>query len=578
MRSALPIHRLRKLLNRLRRRDAIAPFAGNALSAADFSALSLDNISDAVIRLAANGEIRYLNRAAALLLELDAGQCMGAGFAASAALRVNDAANAAALDVTGRLAESWALPAEAVLLRTDGSVRAVEGECRSLESGGALLVLRDVSEQRRARRWLAFQATHDNLTTLLNRSEIERRIADAIGQARDGKQSALLFIDLDQFKIINDTCGHQAGDEFLRRAGKTLREQLRDGEALARLGGDEFAVLVRDCSADQAAILAETLIRAIYDIRFAWEQRVFRVGASIGVVEIGAHFKEWKDVLSLADSACYLAKDHGRGRAWIAREDDDLMRQRQLQMDWVARITGALEDDRFVIFRQRITPLEHPDALPHWEVLTRLAEPGQPLAKPELFIPAAERYGLMPALDRWVVGTVLRHLGGHPSELGAPGVMTAINVSGTTLGDNEFIRFIATSFRRYGINPRQICFEITETAAATDFDAALRFINAVRGLGCRISLDDFGAGFSSFSYLKAFQVDYLKIDGGFVRDMDTDTMNARFVESMNHLGKSLGLATIAEYVETASVVERLRDLGVDYAQGNFLGRPQQWIN
>ncbi|MBW3567577.1 MAG: EAL domain-containing protein [Proteobacteria bacterium] len=568
MRSALDLS-LRHLLRRLRTRSSAA-FCPD-----EFSVLSLDSIHDAVLHLDAAGRIRYINRAAAGLLDIDPKRCAGVALDACMDMRINDAPSADALEITKHLGESWLLPAEAVLLRPDGSLRAIEGECRPLEAGGALLILRDMSEQRRARRWLAFQATHDNLTTLLNRGEMERRIAEAIGLARDGKRSALLFIDLDQFKIINDTCGHHAGDEFLRRAARTLREHLPHNEPLARLGGDEFAVLVKDCPMNQVAILAETLIRAIHDIRFTWEQRVFRVGASVGVVEIDTQFKEWKEVLSLADSACYLAKDHGRGRVWIARKDDDLMRRRRLQMDWVARITGALEDDRFVVYRQQIAPLEQTGRRSHWEVLTRLAEPDRPLATPDLFIPAAERYGLMPALDRWVVGTVFRRLVSDPTQAG---VMTAINVSGTTLGDNEFVRFIADNFRRYNIDPRQICFEITETAAATDFDSAIRFINAVRKLGCKLSLDDFGAGFSSFSYLKAFKVDYLKIDGGFVRDMDTDTVNARFVESMNHLGKSLGLATIAEYVETASVVERLRNLGVDYAQGNFLGRPHQWIN
>lgn len=561
------------------RKSRLTPRRHSALrrTRMEFNSLSLENIHDAVVRLDDVGKILFCNRAANALLEIDDRWCSGMPFDTCIALHWHDGVDAERIFIAPHLQQVWTLPAEATLMRTDGSLRSVEGECRGLENGETLVVLRDVTEQRRARRWLAFQATHDNLTTLLNRAEIERHIAQAIEQARDGKRASLLFIDLDQFKIINDTCGHQAGDEFLRLVGKVLREQLRHGEPLARLGGDEFAVLLPSCHAAQAAVLAQSLIDAIHDIRFASEHRVFRVGASVGVVEIGSHFREWKEVLSLADSACYLAKEHGRARAWIARLDDEQMRQRQLEMDWVARITGALEDDRFVIFRQQITPLRGANALPHWEVLTRLAEPDRPLAKPQLFIPAAERYGLMPALDRWVVNTVLKQLSNHVVEANAAG-MTAINVSGTSLGDTEFTRFIASSFRRYRIDPRQICFEITETAAATDFDAALRFINSIRALGCSVSLDDFGAGFSSFSYLKAFKVDYLKIDGGFVRDMDTDTMNARFVESMNHLGKSLGLATIAEYVESASVVERLQRLGVDYAQGNFLGRPQQWIS
>ncbi|HEX7029405.1 MAG TPA: EAL domain-containing protein [Gammaproteobacteria bacterium] len=541
--------------------------------------LYLDAVTDAVIILDHDGGIRYGNRIARDLLQLDMGRVIGMNFDACVQLHADDDANAERLAITAGLGRSWRLPDSAVLVRADGSLLAVEGEClpQPGQPTHTLLVLRDVSEQRRARRWLAFQATHDNLTTLLNRAEIERRIAAAIAATANGARAALLYIDLDQFKIINDTCGHHAGDEFLRLAGKALCEQLVHGEALARLGGDEFAVLIHDETAGQAAALAERLIAAIRDIRFAWEQRVFRVSASIGIVEIGSRFADWKQVLSLADSACYMAKEQGRSRAWTAREDDDLLRRRQAEMNWVARITTALEENRFALYRQQLAPLYARDERAHWEVLARLRENGRPLAKPEHFIPAAERYGLMPAVDHWVIDSVARHLGGLPESHPDRAAVTAINISGTTLSDRELVPFIASRFRRYGIDPRGICFEITETAAATDFDAALRFVVGVRALGCRISLDDFGSGISSFSYLKAFDIDYLKIDGGFVRDMDSDPVNARFVESINHLGKSLGLTTIAEYVESAPVVECLRSLRVDYAQGNFLGRPQQWI-
>ncbi len=541
---------------------------------------SLDAVSDSVVVLGMDGTIRYCNLAACRLLQLDGVSWQGMRFDECATLRGTDDPAARRIIVARRLARRWRLPRSAVLVLPNGSVLAIEGECIPLcepeRPQGALLVLRDVSMQRRARRWLAFQATHDNLTTLLNRAEMERRIAAAINARRDGTKAALLYIDLDQFRIINDTCGHHAGDEFLRRAGRTLCAELGQGETLARLGGDEFAVLLAGPAADRPDVLAERLMRAIHDIRFTWEQRVHRVSASIGIVEIGAQHEDWKQVLSLADSACYMAKEHGRSRAWVARDDDELLRRRQAEMNWVARITGALEDDRFTLYRQSIAPLDAAGTQPHWEVLARLREHGE-LAQPDQFIPAAERYGLMPAVDRWVIGSVARFLGKPPAGYTDDDGVVAINVSGTSVSDPELVRFIASRFRRYRIDPRRICFEITETAAATDFDAALRFIAGVRALGCRLSLDDFGSGISSFSYLKAFKIDYLKIDGGFVRDMDSDSVNARFVESINHLGKSLGLKTIAEYVETAPVVERLRRLGVDYAQGNFLGRPQQWI-
>lgn len=533
----------------------------------------LEFVHDAVLRIDPAGRLRYCNRAAAELFGLDAGHDLGADVRAAIRLVDGEAVNAQPVELLDLSA--GVLPPGTSLRRHDGALRVLEGELR-VDGGERMLVVRDVSDARRAERWMNFQLTHDHLTTLLNRNEMERRIEHAIRHAQRGRKTTLLYIDLDQFKIINDTCGHQAGDEFLRVVGKLLLTHLQRSDAVARLGGDEFAVLLPGRPANVGAALADNLIEAIHDVRFCWEQRIFRVTASIGVVEIDAQFRTWRDVLALADSACYLAKDHGRHRTWIAREEDELVRQRREQMDWVARITGALEDDRFVVYRQPITALGNNHNGAHWEVLTRLAEPGLPLAGPNLFIPAAERYGLMPSVDRWVFERVLRELsdGRHAPMPGS----VAVNISGATLSDDSFTRFVAGCFKRYHVDPRRICFEITETAAATDFDAALRFINAMRTLGSRLALDDFGAGLSSFSYLKAFRVDYLKIDGAFVRDMDSDDMNARFVESINHLGKALGLATIAEYVESARVVECLRGLGVDYAQGNFLGRPQHWIN
>lgn len=536
---------------------------------------SLEHVADAVFVLGSSGGIVYCNRAAVRLLRISSWPLGHVD--EHVVLHADDHAGAPRLDVGSRMGSRWQLPPSAVLIRADGSLVAVEGEYMPASTlGRGLLVLRDVSEQRRARRWMAFQASHDGLTTLLNRAEIERRIAEAL-EFSAAKPSALLYIDLDQFKIINDTSGHHAGDEFLRLAGKVLRRELGPHHPVARLGGDEFVVLLSGEAARQAAATAERLIDAIRAIRFVWEERVFRISASVGIVLLDRRFSDWRQVLSLADSACFMAKEQGRARVWIAREGDDLLRRRQLQMDWVARITGALERDQFQIYRQKIAPLDATRGTRHWEVLTRLREADGACARPEQFIPAAERYGLMPQIDRWVVNSVLSHLAGLPTEHPDRTAFTAINLSGTTLSDPEFVRFVASSFARYGVAPHRICFEITETAAATDFDAAMRFIAAVRSMGCRIALDDFGSGISSFTYLKAFNVDYLKIDGCFVRDMDTDHVNARFVESINHLGKSLGLVTIAEYAESAPVVERLRSLGVDYAQGNFLGRPEQWL-
>lgn len=542
--------------------------------------LSLDSIDDAIVHLDEQGRIVWFNRPASQLLGLTEAH-LRTCLASHTLIQAGEDSNAERLDLTAQLQRRTRLPPDAVLVLADGKLLGIEGQFVPVREPdlppGTLVVLRDVTEQRRARRWIAFQTTHDSLTALLNRCEIEKRIAYAVQQAHAGGIAALLHVDLDRFKIINDTCGLQAGDEFLRRAGKALRNLLGNRHALARLGGDEFAILVPGYSAAQAFELAESIISTIRDIRFVWEQRPFRVTASVGIVQIDTDFPDWRQALALADAACFVAKEQGRARAWLARPDDERLRQRRAQMDWVARITGALEDDRFVLYRQRITPLARHLSRPHNEVLMRLREKDNVLAPPEQFIPAAERYGLMPAVDRWVVAAVLGYLGRLPTRHTDRTSVTALNISGTSLSDSDFVHFVSHALAQHQLAPGRLCFEITETAAATDFDAAIRFITAIRRLGCQVSLDDFGTGFSSFSYLKHFQVDYLKIDGGFVRNMDTDVINARLVESINHLGKALGVATIAEYAESAAVVEQLRELGVDYAQGNYIGRPQYWV-
>lgn len=533
--------------------------------------LALSLVSDSVLKIDRDGRLAYFNDTAATLFQLQP-TCLGKHIDSCLCVQADDDMDAARVPLGEDLHQALTLPADAVVLLAGGVLLPVEGQRTPVPGEGALLILRDVTEQRRSRRWLAFQATHDTLTALLNRAEMEKRIAYTLEQARSGGRASLLYIDLDQFKVINDTCGHPAGDEFLRLAGKALHGRLRPIDTLARLGGDEFAVLVPGRGAEECRELAEQLIQAVQQIRFRCEQRVYRCSASVGIVEINARTRDWREVLSLADSACYMAKDRGRGRAWIAREDDRRLRDRRQQMDWIARLTRALEEDRLLLYRQPIVPLQGRDAA-HCEVLIRLRE-DDGIAQPEQFIPAAERYGLMPEIDRRVTGAVFARLASPGSDRSHA---VSINLSGTTLSDREFIRYIRSGFEQHRLDPARICFEITETAAATDFDAAVRFVEAVRRLGCRVSLDDFGKGASSFSYLKAFNVDFLKIDGSFVRDMDVDEMNAHFVESIHGLGKRLGLATIAEFVESAPVIDRLRQLGVDYVQGNYIGRPRPWL-
>lgn len=539
--------------------------------------LTLSAISDAVIRIGRDGLIAYVNQAAERLLGMPHETLVGRNF--HALCRFESESDAERITFRSLSTDSplMTLADSAILKRRDGSSVAVEGAITALPAkteGGGVIVMRDVSERRRAQRQLAYRATHDSLTGLWNREELERRtakvICDSITIARP---ASLIFIDLDQFKVVNDTCGHQAGDRLLKRVASAIRLMVSRESVVARLGGDEFAVLLTDHDSAQAREVAEVIMESIRDIRFFWKERLFRVGASMGIAEVRGPVDDVARLLAEADSACYAAKDQGRGRVKIASDTDSQINQRRVEMDWIGRINHALENSQFVLFRQQIARIHEQESMRHWEVLVRMMDTTGELVSPDRFIPAAERYGLMPAIDRWVIERVFNHL-----ELFPAGKDTyAINVSGTSISDEEFSDFIVACFRKFRVSPSNICFEITETAAAANLEHALTFMAQVQALGCRVSLDDFGSGFSSFTYLKTFGINYLKIDGSFVRDIDKDPVNRVFVESIDRIGKSLGIHTIAEYVENDAVLARLREIGVDSAQGHFIDRPKAWI-
>ncbi len=438
---------------------------------------------------------------------------------------------------------------------------------------GAVLVLHDVTEMREIARQLTYQATHDPLTGLVNRREFEVRLEGALEMARtNGHTHALCYVDLDQFKVVNDTCGHSAGDELLSKLGSLLRAKVRDSDTLARLGGDEFGLLLECCPLEKAQEIAESLRRLIEEFRFSWQDNHFTVGGSMGLVPVTGESGNLTDVLSAADAACYMAKNLGRNRVYVSRPGDAALAQHHGEMQWVQQLRQALEQGRLELYGQRIQSVLDPlGGYEHYEVLLRLTADKGDRVLPSAFLPAAERYHLMPVIDRWVIEhafAAVRRVA-HPCRH----VTLSINLSGQSLGDDRFLEFVLEQLRKPGMIPEFICFEITETAAIAHMGSAMSFIARLREMGCRFALDDFGSGLSSFAYLKSLPVDYLKIDGRFVRDVIQDPANRAMVGSISHIGHVMGIHTIAEFVENQAILDQLTVLGVDYAQGYGVGRP-----
>ena len=467
-----------------------------------------------------------------------------------------------------------------LFIRRDGNELYLQSTASPIRDGGGVviggvLVFHDVSESRELNRKLTYHASHDALTGLVNRHEFEMRLDRALVSAKARESSfALCFIDLDQFKIVNDTCGHAAGDALLAQVGQLLKSKIRWRDTLSRLGADEFAVLLEACSLDEAMVIAETLREAVAENRFQWEDRTFRLGASIGVVPLTGVNSDSASLLSAADSAAQAAKEQGRNRIHCFEENDlDLMRRRR-EMQWAARITTALEDGRFELYRQEILPLQAEEPGSHYEILLRMRDEQGKVVTPEQFITAAERYGITPAIDRWVVENTFRWLVSEADERDKL-ALCSINLSGQSLADDKFLPFVIERFHRTGLDARKICFEITETAAIASYSQAIRFIHALRELGCRFALDDFGTGLSSFGYLKHFPIDFLKIDGSFVKEILRDPIDREMVRSINEIGHLTNKKTIAEFAENEEIITMLRGLGVDYAQGYGVGHPQR---
>ncbi len=444
------------------------------------------------------------------------------------------------------------------------------------ERNKLLMVASDISEQRQLTELLSYQASHDTLTELFNRREFERQLQRALFGIRKGEPTrALIYIDLDQFKLINDTSGHLAGDQLLSQLSLVMADQLRGGDMLARLGGDEFGVLAHDTTHEGASVLAERLRSRIEAYVYVWEQKSYSISASIGVVMLDSPEQTLAQVMSHADDACYMAKDRGRNRIHFYSGQDDETIRRRGEMMWAHRLRSVIEENRLLLDYQEVQPLQ--DHLPqdaHIELLIRLRDEDGNVILPGAFLPAAERYGLMPLLDRWVIGQAIGHFDQLHVNGRAPG-RCSLNLAASTLEDDGLAEYVLDLIEQHGVEPSRLCFEITETEAVRNLARAVRFIDRLRAVGCQVALDDFGAGMSSFGYLKNLPVDVIKIDGSFVRDLDIDPMSRSIINVITEIGHQRGLDVVAEWVASEASAATLRDLGVDYGQGFALHRPER---
>ncbi|GAC1302732.1 MAG: hypothetical protein NVSMB10_04010 [Steroidobacteraceae bacterium] len=546
---------------------------------------TLDAMGESVLTVDADGRIDYVNHSAEALLSQRFEQIVGKSFPEVASLidetdrrSLGDPVRMA-LTAGGRVT----MGRRAVLVPANGAAeRSVELSVTPLkahdrEMQGLVLVLHDTSELRGFTRQMTYQASHDALTGLVNRREFERRLQEAMDSAQTGDAAhALCYLDLDRFKTVNDTCGHTAGDNMLREVASILKEAVRDSDTVGRIGGDEFALLLVGCPLEKARQISDDVVHAVNEYRFVWKDKIFNVGVSIGLVEIGRGGGALEDLMNSADSACYVAKNQGGVHVHVYSAREEANARHSGEIHWLQKLQGALRDNKFELYSQPIVHAQLGGTRgPALEVFVRMeAENGQLPAPPAEFIRAAERYRLMPFVDRWVVQTVLSALGRGGLKLPA-GRSVAINIAGQTLGDAEFLEFVVDCFDHTGADSKDICFEISESSVVANLDHARRFIAVLHGMGCEFALDDFGSGVSSFSTLRTLPMDYLKIDGSFIRNLAEDAVNQAMVAAMIELSRSLNFRIIAEQVEDQPSLDTVKRMGVDLVQGFAIGRPQR---
>src|ERR1700730_7329755 len=544
--------------------------------------LALQSLAEAIITTDKDGRITFLNPTAEHLTDSDGAAALGKLLEEIISL-VDETDRRLLSDPVHQALTSGApvnLSRRALLLsRTNGSERSIELSASPIRNSaqeliGAVVLLHDVTEMRGLARQMSYQATHEALTGLVNRREFERRLEEAIESGHRGAgQHVLCYLDLDRFKLVNDTSGHLAGDSMLREVAKLLRDAVRDSDTVGRVGGDEFGTLLVGCPLDKARQIADDLTRSVGEYRFVWKDKIFNIGVSVGLVEISCESGTLEELWAAADTACYVAKKQGSGRVVVYSARDEALARHTGEIQWLQRLQAALKENRFHLYQQVIVAAHGDDGGPALEVLLRLQDEAGHELPPSEFMRAAERYRLMGLVDRWVVETTFAALGRGAIAVPAHRSV-AINVSGQTLGDAQFLEFVVECFDTSGVAPAQVCFEINESAVVANLDHARRFVGVLHGMGCQFALDDFGSGVGSFSNLKNLPLDYLKIDGSFMRNLAHDTVNQAMVAAMIKLARTLNFKIIAEQVEDAASVEVARRMGVDYLQGYAIGRPQ----
>ena len=541
--------------------------------------VTLHSIGDAVITTDADTLVEYMNPTAESLTGLQLSDIIGRPLAAVLALVDEETRYPVESPVLRCLREGAAVDRmdHVIMLCPGGREIDVAPSAAPIHSRngikvGAIMVLHDVGQVRRTARQLSYQANHDPLTGLSNRREFERQMQIALDEVRrDGCSHALCFLDMDQFKVVNDTCGHAAGDELLRRFSTMLRTSTRDTDVIARLGGDEFGLLLKHCDLPLAKRITEDLLDNVRGLRFIWSEHSFDVGVSIGIVPVLPDHASISEIMSAADVACYAAKDAGRNRIHAYSPGDENLRQRHTEMRWVSRLQQAMEHDRFRLFCQPVVAVaKQGQSAEYFELLLRLLDEGGGLIPPTVFVPAAERYGLMPQIDRWVIHAALKALQSADS---GQNRRFAINVSGQSLRDPDFLKFVSGEFTSSGIAPVHICFEVNEAAVIAGPGPAMETMAGLRSLGCALALDNFGSCLDSFVYLRKLKVDYIKLAGDVIKEMPQDPFLQSIIEATNRIAHAAGISTVGKFAENQNILSALRRSGTDYAQGHAIANP-----
>ncbi len=543
---------------------------------------ALDSLGEGLMTTDAQGRVDYMNRSAETLTGIRREDALGQVFSALVGFvdehdrrplpdPVQQCLGVGSRATLGRRA--------LMIARATGSEIGIEASASPIRGGegeiaGAAIMLHDVSESRGLTQQMSYQASHDALTGLVNRREFERRLGEALEVARAGRQGHVMcYLDLDRFKAVNDTSGHLAGDNMLREVATLIREAVRDSDTVARLGGDEFGVLLVGCPLDKARQIADDIWRAIGDYRFVWKDRIFSVGVSLGLVEVTGESNSMEEIMNAADSACYVAKRQAGSHVHVYSSHDEAVARSRGEIHWLQRLQAALRDGFFELYLQPIEPTRQGSVGgPAMEVFVRLHDAGQAILPAEFF-PAAERYRLMSLIDRWVLGAALAALTAGAIRLPA-GRSLCINVSGQTLADPTYLEFVVEELDRSGVMPQQICFEVSETSVIGNLEQSRRFIDVLHGMGCRFALDDFGTDLGGFANLKQLPMDYLKIDGSFMRDLARDSVNQAMVTAVISMARTLNFRLIAEQVEDQPALEAARAMGIDFVQGHAIGRPR----